>query len=99
MKVYIINQPEIEVTAQEAETIMQALTSGADFVTIRGEYITASSIAGIRKDSTGEALPVSLWGALPAGQMKNFFDDRREPKGDGYRKFQAMKRKMLAKKR
>lgn len=96
MKIYIINQPEIEVTQDEAQKIMRALASGVDFVTINGEYVTASSISGIRKDSTGETLPVSLWGALPAGQMKSFFDERREPAGSGYKKFQDMKRRMLS---
>lgn len=96
MKIFIINQPEISITDKEAKDVISMIDSGVDYIKIKGEYIPVSSISGIRND-TGKAVTSSMWGALPSGQMKNLFDERREPKGDGYSKFQEMKRKFLQK--
>lgn len=94
MKIEIVNQEPILVSPDEATKVMQSLVSGADFVVIRGEYVKASVITGIRKN-TGDIVTKSMWGVLPAGKMKHFFDDNREPAGDGYKKYKEMKAKLL----
>lgn len=96
MKIFVINQPEIPVTDKEAQDVIRMIDSGVDYIKIKGEYVPVSSISGIRND-LGKTITSSMWGALPAGKMKSFFDERREPKGDGYNKFQEMKRKLLQK--
>lgn len=98
MKIMIIGQDPLEVSGNEAKAVMQSIASGAEYIIVDNEYVKSSAIMSIR-NSEQETIPVSLWGALPAGRMKNFFDDRREPKGDGYKKFQDMKKKLLTKKR
>lgn len=93
MKVIIVGQDPLEVSGDEAKAVMQSIVSGAEYIIIGNEYVKASAIMGVRNDEQ-ETLPTSLWGALPEGKMKHFFDDRREPAGDGYKKFQQMKQKL-----
>jgi len=94
MKIHIINQEPLEVNADQAKSIMKSVTSGAEVVIIGHEMVKASAITGIRI-SASETIPASQWGALPAGKMEHFFDDKRENPGKGYRKFQEMKSKFL----
>jgi len=96
MKVTIINQDPIIVSPHDAKQLMQSIASGAEIVIVNGEMVKSSAIMGIRNDRTGESLPPALWGALPAGAMQNFYDERREPTGDGYKKFQELKSRLLS---
>lgn len=93
MKLIIINQDPIEITDEQARSIVDAVTGGAEVVIVNGEMVRTSAIMGVR--NSGETLPASQWGALPAGTMRSFYDDRREPKSDGYKKYQAMRRKLF----
>lgn len=95
MKVIIINQDPLIVTPDQAKQIMKSVAGGTDVVIINGEMIKSSAIMGIRNDESGERIPVNLWGALPAGKMAKFYDDRRDNFGPGYAKYQAMKAKLL----
>lgn len=97
MKVFIINQPPLDVTREEAKKIVESIAAGADFITIHGEYITASAIAGVRSDDSQETIPASLWGLLPAGRMKHFFDDRRENPGEGRKRYEDAKKRIFSK--
>lgn len=93
MKIMVVGQDPLEVTAEEARAVMQSIVRGAEFIIVGNEYVKASAIMGVRNGQ--ETLPVSQWGALPEGRLEHFFDDRREPKGDGYKKFQEMKNRLL----
>lgn len=95
MRVHIVGQEPLEVTIDEGRSIVKSIASGAEFIIIGDEYVKASTIMGIRNDA--ETIPTSQWGMLPEGRLERFFDDNREPKGDGYKKFQEMKRKLLSK--
>ena len=94
MKIFIVNQEPLTVTSKQGRQIMEQVVKKAEFVVVNGEMIRTSAIMSARNDEGAES-PKSDWGALPAGRMKHFFDDRREAKGDGYAKYQAMKRKLL----
>lgn len=95
MNIHIINQPPVEVTSEQAKTIMQQVANGAEIVIVGSEMIRVTSITGIRNDVSGEKIPVNLWGTLPEGRMAKFYDDRRENLGPGYEKYQAMKAKLF----
>ena len=97
MKVIVINQEPLEVTPEQASKIMNDVALGAERVIIRGEMVKASVIVGIRNDVSGDSINKALWGQLPAGRMKHFYDERREQPGEGYKKFLAMKSRILAK--
>lgn len=95
MIVNIINQEPLEVDAQAARKIVEALTAGAEYIIVGGEYVKASAITGVRNTETNETIPKLQCGALLPGRLANFFDDRREGPGEGYAKFQAMKKKLM----
>jgi len=97
MKIIIINQEPLDVTQDQATQIVKSIASGAEVVIVNGEMVKSSAIMGVRHGESGKTLPVSLWGQLPAGEMKNFFDERREPAGPGYEKFKEMRSKLFAK--
>lgn len=96
MKIHIINQEPLEVNEDQARTIMENVARGAEIVFVGTEMVKSSAIMGIRSDVSGQNIEKSQWGALPAGAMTHSFDDRREPQGDGYAKFMAMKSKLLS---
>lgn len=94
MKVYIVNQEPLEVSQSEAEQIITSLRNGVEYIVVNGEYVKATVITGVR-NSNGRELPRSLMGALPAGKMDSFFEDKRSTPGKGYDKYLKMKEKLL----
>lgn len=95
MNIEIVGQEPLQVSLDEARAVMQSIIGGAEYIIIGDEYVKASVIMGIR--NSRELIETSMWGALPPGKMATFFDDKREPKGEGYKKYQQMKQKLLNK--
>lgn len=95
MKVIVINQEPLTVTPDQAKQIIQMIMNGSEMVVINGEMVKSSAIMGIRNSDNSKTLEKAQWGALPEGAMKHFYDDRREPNGDGYEKFKALKSKLM----
>lgn len=95
MKVMVINQEPLIVTEEQGKKLLQQVANGAEMVVIGNEMVKTSAIMGIRNDASGETIPKLHWGALPAGRLEHFFDERREPLGQGYEKFKAMRNKIF----
>lgn len=95
MIVHIINQEPLSVGSEEAKKLLQALTAGAEFVVLNGEFVRSNAITGIRNAATDEYHPKVAWGQLPQGVLDHFYDERREAHGPGYAKYQAMKRRLV----
>lgn len=96
MKVHIINQEPLDMDGEDARKIIDALKSGVEYVIVNGEYVKSSAIMGIRNSETDEYHLKLAWGMLPEGTLTNFYDERREIPGQGYKKFKAMKARLLS---
>lgn len=77
----------IVLTDKQADTVKQAKLNGIKSLSINGEVYDTSSIAKITK---GGSLPIDKSKLISEG-------NRRQVEGEGYKKFQEMRAKLLRK--
>lgn len=95
MKLYIINQEPIDITPEEANTVIASLQKGVEYLVIRGEYIRSSAVTGVRNDKNSRIDYTKMWGMLPIGELENIYAEKREPSGRGYEKYLKKRGELL----
>ncbi|MFI8696728.1 hypothetical protein [Dietzia maris] len=90
MIVNIVGQEAISVTEEQGIKIVQSIVNGAEFVIIGANYIKTTAILSVVGADGREATHRSL----AAGE---FNPDRREARGEGFERFQALREELLRK--
>mgnify|MGYP003534406274 CR=1 FL=1 len=98
MRLVIINQDPIQVTNDQARQIGETILSGAESIFVNGEMVKTSAIMGIRKDNQPDSQATTnwLWGKTPQHLIDEMSKENREQHGDGYKKFQELKSRLLS---